>query len=121
MQIQESTADELAEVASIIDGAALQIDIDYLAPAIRTGNVLVATRPDGPILGAVVLEGTEIRAIAVRPGRRGQGIGTELVEAAAARREELLARFVPAVRSFWESVGFVVTETETNRLQGVRR
>ena len=40
-----------------------------------------------------VLDGEEILAVAVRRRRRGQGIGSALVEAAGDRREELVAEF----------------------------
>lgn len=59
----------------------------------------------------------EIVAVAVRPGRRGQGIGSALVSAAASRREELVAGFDSDVRPFYESLGFEV-ECEGDRCRG---
>ena len=67
-----------------------------------------------------MLDGEEIVAVAVRPGRRGQGVGTALVEAAADRRERLTAGFDPGVRPFYESLGFEI-ECDDGRCQGVRR
>jgi len=40
---------------------------------------------EAAILGTLVLDGTAIAAVAVRPRRRGQGVGTALVRAAAGR------------------------------------
>jgi len=76
---------------------------------------------DGTVLGALVLDGDRIDAVAVRRNRRGQGIGTALVEAAAARRERLVAEFDAGVRPFYECLGFAVeSRTKTDRFRGVR-
>jgi GNAT superfamily N-acetyltransferase len=74
---------------------------------------------DGRIVGALVLDGEHVAAVAVRPGRRGQGVGTALVEAAAARRDRLTADFDSGVRPFYESLGFDV-ERSDGRCRGVR-
>jgi len=69
-----------------------------------------------------VLDGDHVDAVAVRRRRRGQGIGTALVEAAADRRDRLTAEFDADLRTFYEGLGFVVEETdEPGRLRGVRR
>jgi GNAT superfamily N-acetyltransferase len=131
MEIRDACSDDLSEIASIIDAAYLQIETDSLRERISAGTVLVAvatrngtmdSEVTGPILGVLVLDGEEITAIAVRPGRRGQGIASALVGEAKTRRERLTAAFDPAVRPFWESVGFVVSEqSDSKRLRGVSR
>lgn len=72
--------------------------------------------PAGSIVGALVAvprDGrTEIEAIAVRRRRRGRGIGSALVEAAAARWGPLVASFEPELTPFYESLGFVVEREE---------
>jgi GNAT superfamily N-acetyltransferase len=114
---------ELPSVANVLDGAALAVDIDWLRTVVEAGSagdgtddgddrpgrgaVLVAAI-DGRVLGALALDGPAIRAVAVRPGRRGQGIGTALVAAAADRRERLVADSDPRVEPFWASLGFAV-------------
>jgi len=125
MAIQTADLGEGAEIASILDAAYLQVDTDDLRGAVERGDVLVAvadgSKKSGPILGVTVCDGREITAIAVRPGRRGQGIGTELVAAVESRQGRVVAEFDPTVRPFWESVGFEVTERpESERLRGVR-
>ena len=107
-------ADETAAVRGILDAAMLRIE----DAALEEGTTLVAV--EGRLLGALVLDGEEIVAVAVRPGRRGQGVGTALVEAAAARRERLTAGFDPGVRPFYESLGFEI-ECDDGRCRGVRR
>ncbi|WP_342765875.1 GNAT family N-acetyltransferase [Haladaptatus sp. DYF46] len=105
-------ADRLT-VLRIVNGAMLEIDADEVEDRIETGDVLVAEE-DGRLLGAAVLDGedrpTHIDAIAVLRARRGQGIGSELVAAAAEREGVLTADFAPRVRPFYESLGFDIEE-----------
>jgi len=137
IEVREATTDELAAVLGVLDAAALETGADRIRDCIDTGDVLVAvpvttstsTGPDGEtnpndetLVGALVLDGNEIVNIAVRPRRRGQGIGTALVEAAVARRDCLVAEFDASVRPFYESLGFEVTPADgPNRLRGVYR
>jgi len=123
VKLRAANPAELAAVCNVLDGALLAVDTGGLARSIDAGDVLVAAdSPEGPLLGVLVLEGTEIRAVAVRRRRRGQGIATALVAAAAAERELLVAEFDERVRPFWESVGFCIEALEgTTRLRGVRR
>lgn len=94
---------DLSTVRSICNAAMLELDDTVL----RRGLVLIAVEDDR-ILGTLVLDGSTIHAVAVRPGRRGQGIGTALVAEAARCRSALSASFDPAVRPFYESLGFDV-------------
>jgi len=59
-----------------------------------------------------------IQAIAVRPRRRGQGIGTALVEAAAEAVGPLVAAFDDDLRPFYEQMGFEVELLEGGRCRG---
>lgn len=86
------------------------------------------------VLGALVLEppaaapgwarergaDAHVAAVAVRRRRRGQGIGTALIEAAAARADPLTAAFDADRRPFYEALGFDV-EPVGGRLGGIRR
>jgi len=106
--------------AAILDGAMLRTE--GLERAIGERDVLVAA-PDERgerVLGVLVLDGEEITAVAVRRRRRGQGIGTGLVEAASERRERLVAEFDGEVRPFWAAVGFEIEPVEeAGRFRGV--
>ena len=106
----------------VLDGAALGIEADAVRGAIDRGAVLVAVA-DGRVLGACVLDGREIVAIAVRRARRNQGIGTRLVGTAAERyatdEDELVAEFDRGVRPFYASLGFEVEPAdEPGRFRG---
>lgn len=135
MVVGTATLDQYAEVLSILDAAQLQTDSD-IERAVDADDVLVAlpdTNPEsrettpettadeteGPILGVLALDREKITAIAVRPGRRGQGIGSALVRTALASRGTLIAEFDPRVRPFWETLGFEITQQKgTERLRG---
>jgi len=128
--IRAARVDELPDVLNVIDGAALETDTGRLRGAIDRGAVLVAVADGERVLGALVLDGERVTAVAVRPRRRGQGIGTALVEAAASRRDRLVAEFDPRVRPFWEALGFAIRPADgpstvdggfgPRRLRGVR-
>jgi GNAT superfamily N-acetyltransferase len=118
--IRPAYPDERASVANVIDGAALEIDDDLLRTALETDDVLVAQSDESQILGAIVLDGEEVAAIAVRQRRRDQGIGRALVEAAAEDRTRLVAECNRDARPFWSSLGFEIVVTEDGRFLGVR-
>ncbi|QLD89677.1 GNAT family N-acetyltransferase [Natronomonas salina] len=101
--VREATAEAEPTARSILNAAMLEVDDE----TVERSTVLVAV-DDGRVLGALVLDDERIDAVAVRPGRRGQGVGSALVEAAASRREQVTASFDPGVRPFYESLGFEV-------------
>lgn len=130
MQVHPAIPEQHAELLSILDAAALQTDSEQTREAIEQGEVFVAvperqsdslTRSGSPpVLGTLVLDESKITAIAVRPGRRGQGIGRALVAHAQQSRTQIVAEFDPSVRPFWSAVGFELSEqSETDRLSGV--
>ena len=111
MEVREATPAEVPALRSVLSGAMLAVD----DAAVERSLLLVAVA-EGRVVGGLVLDGAEIHAVAVRPGRRGRGIGTALVEAAAARRETVTAAFDPSVRPFYESLGFDIDcEDESDR------
>lgn len=117
MEVRRARETELAVVMTILDGGLLEASAPAIEAAIESGRVLVAV-DGGPVLGALVwcaedsAEGIRIQAIAVRPGRRGQGIGTALVRAAATRHGRLVAEFDAGVRRFWDAMGFEVESAD---------
>ncbi|MFB6222584.1 MAG: GNAT family N-acetyltransferase [Haloarcula sp.] len=110
---------------NVLDGAVLSIDVATVRAGLEDGGTLVAVASDGAtagrVLGALVLDGTHIEAIAVRRRRRGQGIGTALVEAALDRRDRVTAEFDGAVRPFYDALGFDIDPLEeSGRYRGER-
>ncbi len=119
--VREATVEDLPDVLNVVDGAALRVDVDDLRERIARGDVLVAVEEER-VLGTLILDGDRVAAVAVRRARRDQGVGTALVEAAAERRERLVAAFDARARPFWEAVGFdIVPAEEPGRYRGVLR
>ena len=106
---------ERATALSIVDMAGLEVDREAVMDGER--EVLVAVT-DGRVLGALVLDGACIEAVAVRPGRRGRGIGSALVVAAAARRDRLVAEFDTKLRGFYRNLGFDTERIGESRYRG---
>lgn len=117
--VREATVEDLPDVLNVVDGAALQVNVDDLRECIARRDVFVAV-DEGRVLGTLVLDGDRIAAVAVRRGRRDQGVGTALVEAATEHRERLVAAFDARVRPFWESLGSDIEPVEEpERYRGV--
>ncbi len=138
MRVREATAGDLPAVANVLDGAALALDHDDLRAAIDRNRAIVAVRDSGEggtdgtddadgtgsaggtVLGALLLDDDRVTAVAVRRNRRGQGIGSALIAAAADRRDRLVAEFDAGVRPFYESLGFSVEPADgSGRYRGV--
>ena len=119
MRVRPARPSELPGVMGVLDGALLAVEAETVGKRIREGRVLVAAEGDR-ILGACVLDGDAIDAIAVRRKRRGQDIGTRLVESATALVEgDLRAEFDERVRPFYDSLGFAIEPTaEPGRFRG---
>jgi GNAT superfamily N-acetyltransferase len=112
MNVRPAREDERLTVRRILDAAVLRYgDLDE-------HEVLVAVE-EGRVLGVLVLDGDRIVAVAVRRRRRGQGIGRALVDAAAERRDRLVAECSEHVRPFYESLGFDVEGVGDGRYRGV--
>lgn len=121
IDVRTAAESELPTVLSILDAAMLQTDACAVRRRLEDA-VLVAVE-GGRILGACVVETeptpVEVVAIAVRPGRRGQGIGTAMIEEAAGRWAGLAAEFDERARPFYAALGFEIEATETGRCRGV--
>ena len=115
VSVRAATPSEYPTVESILNAAMLAFD----PGAVRRGSTLVAVEKRR-VLGALVLDGNRIEAVAVRPGRRGQGVGSALVRDATSRRPELVARFDADVCPFYESLGFEI-DCDGERCRGVNR
>ncbi|WP_049913076.1 GNAT family N-acetyltransferase [Halococcus thailandensis] len=119
MEIRLAHPAKCPAVMNVLDGASLAVDAATVRERIRANTVWIAVADDR-LLGACVLDDREIDAIAVRRRRRGQGIGTRLVErAAAATAGDLRAEFHRRVRPFYDSLGFAIEPTdEPDRFRG---
>lgn len=129
MNVRSARDGERAAARSVCEAALLRVpaDPEWLVAVGETRRVPngSGTRgdpraADGRVLGALALDGDEIAAVAVRPGRRGRGIGPALTEAAAERRDRLVAEFDPRVRPFYEALGFEIEPAGGDRYRGVR-
>jgi GNAT superfamily N-acetyltransferase len=121
MNARTARPTDLPAVMNVLDGASLAVDAATVREHIDTGTVFVGVT-DGRVLGACVLDGERIDAIAVRRRRRGQGIGRRLVErAAASTTDALYAEFDRRTRPFYDALGFDIEPTdEPNRFRGRR-
>lgn len=133
MDVRCGAPEKVAPVMTVFDSGGLEVPVERVEAALRDETLLVAVR-DGRVLGALLLDPaldagpTAIEAIAVRPRRRAQGIGSTLVRSAAARHGSLVATFDRRVRPFWKSLGFEIrpmdgedrysARAETGSLQG---
>lgn len=114
MDIQAGCPEDVTVVMTVFDSGGLEVSLDRVETALRADHHLVAVQ-DGRVLGALLFDPqlqdgpTEIEAIAVRPGRRDQGIGRALVRSAAERHGPLVAAFDEPARPFWASLGFEIT------------
>ena len=129
--VREATREDLFPALNVLDAAML--DTEHVEGSLAAGDVLVAAEGDR-ILGALVLAdertssssrdserlcnvGSRIDSIAVRRARRGQGIGSALVTAAAARTD-LIAEFDGRNRPFYRSLGFEIERIGPDRFRG---
>jgi GNAT superfamily N-acetyltransferase len=122
-QVRPARAADRLDVVRVLDAGLLDLSLATVEARIDAGTALVAV-DDGTVLGALVADpaadaGAHVEAVAVRPNRRGRGVGTALVTAAADRWGRLTADFDARVRPFYESLGFAVEECG-DRYRGVR-
>jgi GNAT superfamily N-acetyltransferase len=109
-------------VRRLLDAAFLDLGEPGIESRVRDGRVVVADAADA-LLGALAFApherggGAHVEAVAVRRARRGQGIGTALVDWLRARGR-VTADCRPGVRPFYAALGFRLTERE-GRLYGV--
>jgi GNAT superfamily N-acetyltransferase len=149
--LRTATPDDELGVRRVLDGAMLEVP-DDLSELLAREQVLVAvgervvgalvlvpheTEGEAETTGDATDEQNDteideqyrvgeqhlIEAVAVQRRRRGSGIGAALVRAAAERcAGPLTAEFRPAVRPFYESLGFEIWECgsagESDRLVG---
>lgn len=118
VRIRSVTQDDTVTVRRLLTAALLEPPSDLeVRLAAGEGYLAVDGRDTCVALGVLVLDEGHIEAIAVRRSRRNRGIGTALVNAAAEGERSLTAEFRPAVRPFYESLGFEISQQD-GRLRG---
>lgn len=123
-RIRPAEADDHTAVLNVLDAANLTTDAGAIRAAIDRDSCLVAepvngAGNEGVLVGALVHEGNEITHVAVRKRRRGQGIGTALVEAVAEGRCSIVTECPTDVRPFYEALGFEIEPADDDeRLRG---
>ncbi|WP_277554408.1 GNAT family N-acetyltransferase [Halobaculum limi] len=111
VEIRPATAAETDAVRHLLDAAVLTVPED-LSARVAAGDCLLAV-DSGRAVGTLVLDENCIDAVAVNRSRRVEGIGRQLVEAAAAQTDDpLTATFRPQVRPFYEALGFAIDPVE---------
>jgi GNAT superfamily N-acetyltransferase len=119
--IRPATEDEATTARSVLDAAMLETTT--FADRLATEDVLVAL-VEGRVVGAAIRTphhtrgGAHVEAIAVRPGRRGQGIGRALIESVA-ESGPVTGEFAATVRPFYESLGFSIRRLDDDRFRGL--
>ncbi|WP_455429239.1 GNAT family N-acetyltransferase [Haloplanus aerogenes] len=109
--VRRARPDDHLDVMRLVDGAMLSADAETVRECIDDGAVLVATISGRPV-GALVRDGDRVTAVATRRRYRDRGVGTALVSQALDDRGRLVAEFDPAVRPFYESLGFDIEAVE---------
>ena len=117
IDVREARIEEADAVTGLLDAALLAFDRTAVRGATQRGDVIVAEGATR-LCGALILDGAEITAIAVRPQYRRNGIGSRLISAAVPGRDRLVARFDTRHRTFYEANGFEIREDENGRLRG---
>ena len=119
VELRRGTNDDVVAAMRVLQGALLDVDGSTVRDAAPDGELLLAETGDW-VVGALVVRDGHIEGIAVRRERRGEGIGSALVEAAVADENgTVTADFRAGVRQFWKELGFEV-EQEGSRFWGVR-
>ena len=119
VELRRGTNNDVVAAMRVLQGALLDIDGSTVRDAAPEGEVLLAEDGDW-VVGALVIREGHVEGVAVRRERRGQGIGSALVEAAVADEDgPVTADFRAGVRGFWQELGFEV-EQEGSRFWGRR-
>jgi GNAT superfamily N-acetyltransferase len=118
--VRQATESDHAAVRRLVDAAMLVVE--DLEHHLHDGGVLVACTDRNRVIGTIVIDEEYVVAIAVTRSRRGQGIGTQLIHAAAERTDRLVAEFDRSVRPFYETLEFEIESASgDDRLRGVYR
>jgi GNAT superfamily N-acetyltransferase len=113
LELRPALAEERSAAMNVLDGAMLRTD------GVAVGGLWVALE-EGRVIGAAMLDGDRIDAIAVRRRRRGAGVGSALVGALARSVDRLVVDCGPSVAPFWAQLGFDLETLPDGRRWGQR-
>ena len=113
LELRPALAEERSAAMNVLDGAMLRTD------GVAVGGLWVALE-EGRVIGAAMLDGDRIDAIAVRRRRRGAGVGSALVGALARSVDRLVVDCGPSVAPFWAQLGFDLETLPDRRRWGQR-
>jgi GNAT superfamily N-acetyltransferase len=113
LELRPAMAEERSAAMNVLDGAMLRTD------RVAVGGLWVALE-EGRVIGAAMLAGDRIDAIAVRRRRRGAGVGSALVEALARSVDRLVVDCGPSVAPFWAQLDFDLETLPDGRRRGNR-
>lgn len=102
--VRISTSADASAAIALLDAAMLSFNRDAVRHRAGTDALYVVTNQDG-IVGAALLAGQTLEAIAVTPRLRNNGIGTRLVQSILADRDRLVATCRPSVEPFYAALG----------------
>ena|GEM_PF-4348775 len=110
MRVRQSREEDELDVRRVLDAAML--DFSY-----GDADIRLVAESEGTVLGALLASeherggGAHIEAVAVRQSRRGNGVGSELVEALTKSYVPVTADCRPGITEFYETLGFRTVES----------
>lgn len=107
VSVRRARPEDRPQVQALFDVAMLAFDRQDLPDRLRRGTVSVALDND-EIVGAALLAGRHIEAIAVTRSRRDEGIGRALVDAVADGGRPICAACHESVIPFYDRLGFSI-------------
>lgn len=131
MGVRIAKPDEVPEIMSILEGALLDVSINEIRGAVQLELVrvyvdssriigVVVTQPTHDWAGEEHLDvGIHIHAIAVRPNRRNQGIGRELLEEVLACHDSATVTFEEHAKPFYRALNVSILSRQNDTYLGV--
>lgn len=111
MRVRQSREEDELDVRRVLDAAIL--DFSY-----EGADVRLVAESEGTVLGALLASeherggGAHVEAVAVRRARRGNGVGSELVQSLTEAYAPVTADCRPGIKDFYEALGFRTVESE---------
>lgn len=133
MVVRIAKPDEFPEIMSILEGSLLDVSGDAVRAAIRSESVRVYVDVNR-LIGVIVTEPSQkrtgaaegnfdgeihIAAVAVRPNRRNQGIGRELIEEILSCYESATVTFEEPAKPFYRALNVSILTRQNDTYVGI--